>query len=255
MQIKNIEKMRRINRSIISIIFLSLSMSAFSQESENISTKIYNLVYKNIIYHEILCSTDFDKSSLENFFDIARFFPDSGYYLDLDIQRLDWKFPLSKYAVYKVTKSGWTFTKTVLKNYNLDNKIEDDSSFSTQSISISTLDTYTTAFNEDVYLVAYDNKNDNIIFISGDFYTSSISSYFSLDINNPATFIPYLRYKLFNLDMNNVSFFKKKKTKLYFKIEYNNNENSGYVEIKNNNFERIKIYKKYPKSLFEKIDN
>ncbi len=251
MQIKNIKRIRKSNRIVLVVILLSFLTNTFSQNISNDHNIIYNYVTKNIIYYKLLHSTDLKESGLDNYFKIASYLPDSGYYLQIEINKIDWTFPLSDYSLYSIVSYGWTFVKTEMQNCTTSVKEDSIKILSTQTFSISTNDEVTPPYNPNMYLVAYNNKKNKIIFISGEFYTSPISSIFSLNIKNPEIFIPYLKCKLYNNNVKDISFLKRKRNKIYFKIKYNTNE-IGYVEMKKDNFESIKIYSKYPRGIFEK---
>ncbi|MBS1535796.1 MAG: hypothetical protein JST78_12020 [Bacteroidetes bacterium] len=93
-------------------------------------------------------------------------------------------------------------------------------------------------------LVGLDRNAKKLIFISGEVFKSSISQDFKLDIERPSTFLTFLEFKLFNYNLENIEFVKRKRNYLLFKA--NSKELTGekfYIKVKtyHDDFETIQI--------------
>lgn len=192
---------------VLSLIILKANVAYLQNLNipDSISEFVTNETYKNIAAFNIKCSihsaNGVDKSNYlntnKNFFFDA-FIADYSFRLKMDVKKLSQDYPLNNYELYQVFIDGFRYTN---KNEDIEVKkgVIGEASF----------DRY--------YLLALDSKSKTIKFISGQFFRNPIASDFSLDFNNPNSFIEYLRLKTFNLQTKDLVFIKRKGKALYYK--------------------------------------
>jgi len=192
---------------ILTLIILKANVAYLQNLNIPDSTNkfIYNEVYKNIAAFNIKYSLHSLNgvykgnllSSTRNFFFDA-YIADYGFKLKMDIKELSQAYPLGNYKLYQIFIDGFRYINE--KGDIEVNKIGvEDFPFSSQ------------------YLLALDEKNRTIKFISGQFYKNSIANDFSFDCNVPSSYITYLKLKTFNLETSDLKFSKRKGKKLFFK--------------------------------------
>jgi len=172
---------------------------------DSISEFVITETYKNIAAFNIKFSVHSfngtDKSNYlntnKNFFFDA-FIADYGFRLKMDIKKLPEIYPLDKYELYQIFIDGFNY---INKNADIEVKkgVVGEASYG------------------NYYLLAVNNENKKIKFISGQFFRNQISHDFSLDSNNPSSFIEYLKFKTFYLQTKDLVFIKSKGNALYYK--------------------------------------
>ncbi|NVN94196.1 MAG: hypothetical protein HXX18_02810 [Bacteroidetes bacterium] len=227
----------------IGILFLFITTSSFSQYS-SVSDRdfIYNAVCKNILIYRIL---EYIPEGINkgNYIDFHSSLPDNGDMLILDsINKLDLKYPKENYILYSIIKGGWRYTnyycEEVVKwvstraNYYCDTVrsfyVSDD------------LDTRGNRNSNSSYLIAYNPITKDIKYISGSFFLHQISQDFNLSIDNPDSFIDYIKYKLYFLHIKSIELHERTKRKIVFKLTYFKKD-ICFVELNKKDFEFLKI--------------
>jgi hypothetical protein len=132
------------------------------------------------------------RSNSDFFYDA--FLPDYGYKLEMDIQKLAWQYPDKEFDLYKVFVNGFKY------------------SAGNDSASILTMGKWT---RRD-FLLAFNKRNGEIKFISGQFFISAIADDFKFEINEPSSYLNFLKLKLFPYQVDNITFVRRKHKKLYF---------------------------------------
>lgn len=158
---------------------------------------IENKTTKNILIYRIrntfVVENDLYNGFLKQSVTFLNILPDNGCKFELEINRVFIPYPDSSIRLY-----------TLFKKYDR---------FVCDSITIAPVYPY---FHPDRYfLIGIDNQNE-IKFISGNFYLSRIKNSFNLDVNNPTTFYKYLKLKAFQYRVKDIEFVKSKKKQLIF---------------------------------------
>jgi len=231
----------------IGIIFIFITNYSFSQYSSTSDRDfIYNAVCKNILIYRILEYVP-ETINKGNYIDFYSSLPDNGYILILDsINKLDLKYPKENYILYSIIKKGWDY-----RNYYCEEVVK----------WVSTRANYycdtikNLGISEDInirgnrnsnrsYLIAYNPITKDIKYISGSFFLHQISQDFNLSIDNPDSFLDYIKYKLYFLNIKSIELHKKTKRKIIFKLTYKPYHKDYYycyVELNKKDFEFLKI--------------
>lgn len=90
-------------------------------------------------------------------------------------------------------------------------------------------------------LVGLDYKNNELIFFSGNVFKTCVLNLFELDLNAPNTFTKYLKIKLFNYDINNLFFLKKRRRFIFFKAFSNSLNEDIIIKINKKDFNDIRV--------------
>jgi len=94
---------------------------------------------------------------------------------------------------------------------------------------------------DDDYLVAYNAKNADIKYISGNFFKSPITQCFELNNVHPKSFVPYLRLRCYAMQPGHISFQRKDEKGLYFTIYSNSLHIDVEAFIRYDDHEIVKI--------------
>jgi hypothetical protein len=192
---------------IISLLILNANVAYLQNLNipDSTSEYIYNETYKNIaafnIKYNAYSSIGLDKRTLLNsnrdfFFDA--YIANYGFKFKMEIKELPQVYPLSEYKLYQIFVDGFRY---VCENGDIEiNKI------GVQGFTCS-----------NYYLLALNEKNGAIKFISGQFFRNPIANDFRFDYNAPNSYLTYLKLKTFNLQTKDLVFYKGKGKKLLFK--------------------------------------
>ena len=168
----------------------------------NVNEYIYNYAYKNIAAFNIRhASLWYNNLNFDNRFrNNADFFyqdlmPDYGYKAKMGIEKIDSLYPNPRFHLYKIHIEYFDWIP------GNPNRPE-----------VSTHFIWTIPY----FLIALNEQNGDIKFISGQFFTSYISSDFHINKSDPSTFIPYLTLRTFDVGGANIKFKKEKRKALIF---------------------------------------
>jgi len=221
------KKMRMKNRIKITFVFTLLLFIADSITAQDID-RVLDLTERNILIYRIINNEDLknlyndDLIFSENIPNLLNLLPEKGYSLDLDYYIFSDKFPLDNCILYTIIRDGFNITNGEIKTlygsgYSYDKPCSNK------------------------YLVAYNEKDDFIIFLSGCFIVSKYSGLFKLNFDNPETFYEFLSYRLYSYRPEKIVFEKKRKGNLIFSF-YSKKE-KFLVQINKNNFDEIEVFK------------
>lgn len=161
---------------------------------------IYNCVSKNILLYEIkqrYTWFSYPDKTYSLMDDYIYMLPDTGFYLRIDITKVDMKYPDANYTLYSIEKYGMDVTNGSISRMRPEREI----------------------FSK-YFLVGYDSKSDKIKFISGKFFLSQeLDKDFNLDIKNIESFEKYLEYRLYDMKPLSIKFYKQTRRKLFFVVK------------------------------------
>lgn len=215
-----------LNLSVFCICVLLLAIvkpNVCKAQTDSLSTEeyLYNRVYKNIAAYYIEYNfhrypdhikdgvfrtgynTDSngklrkDYSKRYSFDDIL---PDLHARLEMDIEKLDWSYPINGFVLYSIELNGIRMRSSIATR---------------KATGIVTSDG---SYNDPPgrrYLIAI-NKKQQIIFISGIFFIDDITHEFNLDFKNPTSYLEYLKFRTNEYELRNIRFIKKKGKVLTF---------------------------------------
>jgi hypothetical protein len=184
---------------LIVFVFLFVATHCFSQDSiSNIRQYLHEEVYKNIAAYNIrFCGVNSNgvlfesrlRTGSRKFYDA--FFPPMGCQLKLEIDSLGKPYPVSDFILYRVHQNGFEYQGPKNKPGLA----------------------YSQPFGREDYLVAVNPLNGDLKFVSGRFFLTDISMDFKLNWHEPASFIPYLELRSFEIGGRKFSL-KKQSSKL-----------------------------------------
>jgi len=195
---------------LIAIIFVLFGSNAFSQLDSsdkafirnNTIEYIYNHVYKNIAAYNIRYGSNWfnglsfnDRLRYEIGSPYDMLMPDYGYKIKMDIEKLDSFYPNPRYHLYKIYLKDFSWVPDDPKRGEISSHY---------------------IISTDNFLIALNEGNGDIKYISGQFFQSFIWDDFHLDIKDPLTFIYYLTLRSFNVGGGNIKFKKKTHKQLIF---------------------------------------
>lgn len=206
------------------MLIVTLCVCTNSNAQDDVEDKIYNYVSKNIIAYTIKTSQIFDVENKINvdtrlYFDLL--IPNFGSKLMVDISKhSEQKYPNKNYILYSIKRYGFGM-------------IDIDSGKTRVPIGLPIKS------NNSNYLIGYDVVNDKIIFISGDFYLTKITSDFNLNVNNPETFLKLIELRFYKLNVTEIQFEKETSTYLEYSIKSHLLNGKNSVRIMKNDFESM----------------
>jgi hypothetical protein len=195
-------------------LVLIISLNAYSQS--NLSNQQISDLTTNIICYSIRYSNS------DNY---KQFYPEKGWQLNLKINKLDMENKMinSKYDYYEVINDNFSF-------------VEINGRMSTQKIFTDSTPLFFKLSK--FYLVAI-NENNEILYLGGNFYKTSIADSFNLSVHNSNLFNNFLKIKLYNFKVENFEYIKKNNFFLFFKgFSYVLGKNVK-VKISKSNFDNI----------------
>lgn len=237
-------------RKLLIISLLIFVNPIFSQKySAEEYSRIYNHVFKNILISKII--DDYTPENPNIPYCIS-YVPDSGYYLDLKIDRTSIEFPTKEYSIFSISMPNWKFIEGSQKQAQSNQLNKNCVDFSRiYKIEITSNDGVFQFLNS-TYLIAYNSNTDDILYLSGNFFLDNISKYFNLSYNSPQSFIYYLKIRLYNYHPNAISYLGYKKSKLWFELKVDwEDYKAVYVSVSEEDFNDIKIFLEKPKRVKE----
>ena len=207
------------------ILFLYMSVSA-QEQVKDINRYISNQVYKNIAAYNIrYCSFAFNGVSFKKHFSTNSdffynyFLADCGSTMEMKTQKIDLQYPDERFHLYEISTDGFNFSKdtgTVKKG------------------SIGPISTYT-------YLLALNETNGQIKFISGQYFKSSISQDFKFNITEPNSLIAYIAMRAYVIKPVNITFVKRKNRALIYTAYSEIYDKKATIKVPTRNTEDITI--------------
>ncbi|OFX60747.1 MAG: hypothetical protein A2046_07875 [Bacteroidetes bacterium GWA2_30_7] len=184
---------------IVIIIFYNslLYASIYRPDSTLLYSYIENNVAKNIFIYRLKTSpiveNDLSDKYLKPYNSFLNVLPDFGYKLDLQIKQSKLLYPDTSFILYSIYKKYDRY-------FNDSIIIDKDFPY----------------FNNDCYFLVAINSNNDLKFISGNFFLNSIYKDFKLDVNVPESYYNYIKLKTFNLQTDKILFVKTNKKQLIF---------------------------------------
>lgn len=173
----------------------SVYIEEFIQEETQRNISAYNIRYGDPTINGIILS-NFLNSSTNFFYDA--FLPKKGFRIKMDIEKLNWNYPIPDYQVYKINIGQIVH---INKQEDIERKF---------------FDKWTSPY----FLVAVKyspTDGAKIKFISGQFFINEIKDDFLFNVKEPNSYIEFLRYKMFKYQFRSMVYFRKKKEKFFFK--------------------------------------
>lgn len=206
---------------------LFLCVQANCQEQvQDVNSYLSNQVYKNIAAYNIrYCSFSFNHIHFnKHFFSNSDFFynyflADYGFKMEMKINKIDLPYPIDHFHLYEITTDGFRFLK-------------DSGNIAIGSIGPISTDTYLLALNE---------NNGDIKFISGQYFKSSISQDFKININEPNSLILYITMRAYVIKPLNIVFVKKRHRKLIYTAYSEIYKKNAVIKVPKKNIEDIVI--------------
>jgi hypothetical protein len=188
-------------KATIFICILLVSKLNGQEKVANVEDYLYTRVYKNISAYNIRYGNYQLNGSIKKdiFRDNSDFFYEPfiagpGFKLDMKIEKIDSNLPDSSFTLYKIFVGGFDYT----------NKSD------TSTI------TYMGQYTFQNFLVALNEKNGEIKFISGQFFLSAIADEFHINTKVPESLIPYLEMRTFVIGGKNISYWRRRHKQLFF---------------------------------------
>lgn len=192
-----------VKKILIYVLALLWTIESMGQTAvQDIDIYLYNTVYKNIAAYNITYASvrlngtikiiPF-RSNANQFYNA--FLTDYGYKMKMEVEKLDWQYPDKRYQLYKI----------------FIDRFEHDSPNDTTVVN------FYGRFTTKLFLIALNPSNGDVKFISGQFFTSTITEDFQLNRSDPNTFLEFLKFKTFRYQINNIEFLNKKHKALFFK--------------------------------------
>lgn len=85
------------------------------------------------------------------------------------------------------------------------------------------------------------NTEGKVIYISGSFFKSCISNIFKLSVNNPNSFSEFLKLKLFNYDIEKITFKKKRRKYFLFTAYSKVLKEDIYIKINPKDYDMLQV--------------
>jgi hypothetical protein len=185
------------------IILVVLIYHTFITYGQLITSEVLTEIEKNIIYYRAVESylkhTEIDES---NHFKIKN-------------EYLEDKFPTGNQKLSVVSRRiSEVFPDTNIILYEIINRNEAVINLGTGIIETTYRNNH--CFCE-VFLVGFNSKSNQIVYIGGNFFRDRIYHYFDLSVTNPHTFDKYLKLKYYNYNLSKIKLIKKRKKYLIFR--------------------------------------
>lgn len=215
------KKGKRINLILlVNILFLSHNVSA-----QNIDDKKLDIISKNIMSFHFRFALDYDldlrsdKVLSGKFLFFEKLWLDKDKDLKLKYFYSELTYPLNDFRLFEIRK----------RRFQIGN---DSTRISYQLSSLKA---------DEIYLVAINTKNDEIKFISGNFFLSSIKEDFDLNIENKESFNYYVKVRTHNWLTDNIKYEKTRKGKIIFNAYSKFLGRAIFVKIDKNDFDNIEV--------------
>jgi len=203
-----------------------LLISSFEGKSQVNEASFYNSqISKNIIFYHLRYSEDYELNIKPN-----GILPHSRNFI-ADLWSLD-----ECHLEFEMIKSSLTYPKSGMVLFEI-NKL----GFGIRNDSTTIYYTFRSFNADDKYLVLLDTLNNQILYLSGNFFKSNISSHFRLDISHPESFYEYIKLRTYNWSTSEFSFNRLYNDKLVFSAYSNLMKKSIFIEVARNNFDNVSV--------------
>lgn len=193
-----------------------------------VSAFIYNQVSKNVLAYNIRnASPELNGARPKDVLEISTEFfdwllPDQGFNLIMNIDTSNMVYPIKTYKVYKIFIGGFEYQRGMTHTK-----------------------TNAVFLRKNHFLVAVDsNTNPSYIkYISGQLYPTRISEDFGVNINDPKSFLEYLRFRSYSNQVKSIQFKKAEDKSLIFTGYSQTMESNVRIIVKKDDLERPEVIK------------
>ena len=214
-------------KAFASLMTILSCICIFGQnEVKNPNSYLSNEVYKNIAAYNIrYCSYNFNGINLKKtFYSNSDFFynyflADSGFKMKMNITKLDTSYPDPRFHLYKITIEGFNF-------------YQEKGDYSTSSLG---------PITTKLYLLALNESNGEIKFISGQYFKSAISQDFRVNLKAPQSLIPYIQMRSYLVSPTNIMYVKKRHGELVYSAYSELYKKPIKIVLSKKDLEEIKI--------------
>lgn len=207
---------------LIYILFLGTQIFCFSQNSnEYITDNVINSIEKNIIAKRIL-----DYNQVKYYYDINinDLILDEGISFYLNFNKIDFiKFPNKNFVFYNVVnQTGKLIDK---KRNEIIYKVSSHQTYPKEE-----------------YVIGINKKDEHYIyFITGNILKTKIAHEYDLNIDDASSFFSYLKIKLYNYDIVNVQYVKKRKKYMLFRAFSNYLDKVILIKVNREDFDNLQM--------------
>ena len=168
---------------------------------QDVNSYLSNQVYKNIAAFNIrYCSFGFNHINVDKYFwsnsdfFYNYFMADYGFKMEMKIKKINLVYPNERFHLYEILTNGFTF-------------LADSGNIARGSIG---------PISTDIYLLALNETNGDIKFISGKYFKSAIAEDFKPNIKEPNTLVSYVKMRAYVVKASDIVFVKKKHLALIY---------------------------------------
>lgn len=215
------------NKLILKLYLALFIFLNFNEVNAQVADSNFEKVEKNILSYNIRYHFEYENCS--NYYDyhLDNCFPKENEELDIDfLPLLNLKYPKD------YVKLLW-----IHNNFNLFREIGSDRrevKFFSHGIP-----------NDEVLskriLIGIHEDNNEIIYISGNVFKSCIANDFILKIDNPLSFTNFLELKLFNYDVERITFKKRRRKYLLFTAYSKTIKEEVYIKVNPIDFDLLQV--------------
>lgn len=216
--------MKRKIKQLVGIIISGLvSIPLIAQ---NLGQNDLMIIEKNILSYHFRYALNYDLNLKSDFllnnepFFFNELWPKENQNLKLNVKESSFIYPKKGYVLYEITKRGYQIGNDSLRvSKKLSSFLADDS-----------------------YLVAKALTGNDLKFISGNFFQSSIKNDFSLNPKNTETFYDFLKFRLFNWSLENIEYIRGKRNKLIFTARSISLKQKILIEVNKYDYDQVEVH-------------
>lgn len=160
-------------------------------------------------------------------FDYTSSYPTCEWTLVLEVSRIE--------ANFENDNSEFIYFNVINDNFKLVNKMGNEE---IKSIFIHNIPNYYKLSRKN--LIALDKRNE-IFYLGGNFFKSSIADRFTLSIDKVNSFFGFIKVKLYNYGLNNIKFIRKNKKYIIFRAYSNVLLKDVKIKVNKDNFDNILV--------------
>jgi hypothetical protein len=184
---------------LLAVLFYAWALC--QEPVQDVNSYLSNQVYKNIAAFNIrYCSFAFNHIDVDKYFwsnsdfFYNYFMADYGFKMEMKIKKINLVYPNERFQLYEILTNGFTF-------------LADSGNIARGSIG---------PISTDIYLLALNETNGDIKFISGQYFKSAISQDFKINTNEPNSLILYITMRAYVIKPQNIAFVKKRHRALIY---------------------------------------